>query len=90
LVTALEGLDLAADEPDLIVFEPKLIEFSKDNGGEDREKPVTVEEEEYKNEEEELVDVKKIREKLKQSYEYHSFAIDDQDISMLMKLDLKK
>ncbi|KAL7325089.1 hypothetical protein PS15p_210180 [Mucor circinelloides] len=86
LVTELDGLSLAAaDEPDLIVFQPKLVEFHEDNDGENPEDPVVVEEKEDENEEE-VVDIKEIREKLKQSYEtilYYSLPMDDQDRSIL-------
>jgi len=91
LVTELDGLDLAANESDLIVFQPELVEFHEDNDGEDREEPVVVEEKEDESEEE-VVDVKEIREKLKQSYEtilYYSLPMDDQDRSMLKTIRKK-
>lgn len=64
LVTELGGLDLAADESDLIVFRPELVEIHEDkNDGENSEQPLVVEEKQDESEEEKVIeDVKQIRE----------------------------
>jgi hypothetical protein len=76
LVSAVDQLDLTADESTLIVVEPPIVEFVDD------ENEAEVVEEKIEEEKEEVIDVQKIREDLKRSYEtilYHTVPLDDKE-----------
>jgi len=82
LVTRVEELDLYADESNLIVSQSDSVEFDHDDDCDNEEEREDLKAENVVKE----VDVKEVRQKLRQAYEtilYHTLATDDQDRTML-------
>ena len=88
LIAAVEELGLNADESDLIIYNPGIVEFEENDDDTESPELEVDEEEEGSND----ADIKEIREELKRAYEtvlYHTIAMDEQDRSMLKRIRQK-